>query len=137
MATAHERIQSSKTLVCLLQGLVGVVTSLELRNEIVVEGTIAHVDHCMKSVDTPTNLMSKRVVAILLAVPYRNDVCVLLASICPNFSMLHASDTRLDMCSLCANVCCTCAEQLIAHIVQISLSYTHLVHIAEPACVQL
>ncbi len=56
MATAHERIQSSKTLVCLLQGLVGVVTTLELRNEIVVEGTIAHVDHCMKSVDTPTNL---------------------------------------------------------------------------------
>ncbi len=62
---------------------------------------------------------------------------LLLASICPNLSMLHVSDTRLDMCSLCANVCYTCAEQLIAHIVQISLSYTHLAHIAEPACVQL
>lgn len=50
MAIAHEQLQSSKTLVCLLQGLEGVVTTLELRNEMVVKGTIAHVDHCMKSV---------------------------------------------------------------------------------------
>ncbi len=40
--------------------------------------------------------------------------------------------THVCICAdLCANVCCTCAEQLIAHIVQISLSYSHLAHIAE------
>jgi len=44
----HERHKSCTTLVCLLQALEGCTTTVELRNEIVVQGTIQHVDHRMK-----------------------------------------------------------------------------------------
>ena len=40
--------ESCKTLVCLLQALEGSSTTVELRNEITVQGTIHHVDYRMK-----------------------------------------------------------------------------------------
>ena len=42
------RRESCKTLVCLLQALEGSSTTVELRNEITVQGTIHHVDYRMK-----------------------------------------------------------------------------------------
>ena len=42
------RKESCKTLVCLLQALEGSSTTVELRNEITVQGTIQHVDYRMK-----------------------------------------------------------------------------------------
>lgn len=50
MASFGERARSAKSLVCLLQGVQGRHTTLELRNEITVVGKIASVDDRMKLV---------------------------------------------------------------------------------------
>lgn len=43
-----ERVRSCKTLTCFLQGLEGQWTTVELRNEITVTGTVVFVDNKMK-----------------------------------------------------------------------------------------
>uniref|UniRef100_A0A2R5LP17 Putative small nuclear ribonucleoprotein smd1 n=1 Tax=Ornithodoros turicata TaxID=34597 RepID=A0A2R5LP17_9ACAR len=50
MATPKERALSSKCLVVLLQSLVGMETTVELRNECIVQGKIESVD-CYMNVD--------------------------------------------------------------------------------------
>ncbi|XP_064473165.1 U7 snRNA-associated Sm-like protein LSm10 [Ornithodoros turicata] len=50
MATPKERALSSKCLVVLLQSLVGMETTVELRNECIVQGKIENVD-CYMNVD--------------------------------------------------------------------------------------
>lgn len=47
MATPKERAVTSKSLILLLQALEGRTTTVELRNEIVVHGTVEKVDSCM------------------------------------------------------------------------------------------
>lgn len=47
MATPKERAVISKSLILLLQAVEGRTTTVELRNEIVVHGTIEKVDSCM------------------------------------------------------------------------------------------
>ena len=48
VATRTEQVKCCQTLVCLLQSLIGSSTTIELRNEITVEGTITSVDLYMK-----------------------------------------------------------------------------------------
>ena len=49
VATKTEQVKCCQTLVCLLQSLTGTKTTIELRNEISVEGTVSSVDVHMKS----------------------------------------------------------------------------------------
>ncbi len=48
VATRTEQVKCCQTLVCLLQSLTGTRTTIELRNEISVEGTVSSVDLHMK-----------------------------------------------------------------------------------------
>lgn len=48
VATKTEQVKCCQTLVCLLQSLTGTRTTIELRNEITVEGTVTSVDLHMK-----------------------------------------------------------------------------------------
>lgn len=48
VATRTEQVKCCQSLVCLLQSLVGHTTTIELRNEISIEGTISTVDVHMK-----------------------------------------------------------------------------------------
>lgn len=48
IATKTEHVKCCQTLVCLLQSLTGTRTTIELRNEITVEGTVTSVDLHMK-----------------------------------------------------------------------------------------
>ena len=48
VATRTEQVKCCQTLVCLLQSLTGTRTTIELRNEITIEGTVASVDLHMK-----------------------------------------------------------------------------------------
>ncbi len=51
----------------------------------------------------------------------------------PKFGHAACKVTHVWICASYVQI----AGQLAAHIVQFSLSYTHLAHIAEPACVLL
>ena len=48
VANRTEQVKCCQTLVCLLQSLTGTRTTIELRNEISVEGIVASVDLHMK-----------------------------------------------------------------------------------------
>ncbi len=48
LVTKTERYNSAKSLVCLLQAMTGRSTSIDLRNELTVCGTVSMVDSNMK-----------------------------------------------------------------------------------------
>lgn len=48
MTTRTEQVKSCQSLVCLLQALSGTRTTIELRNEISIEGVVSSVDVHMK-----------------------------------------------------------------------------------------
>lgn len=48
MADSRSQRHSVKSLLCLIQGLQNYRTTIELRNEIVIDGRIDHVDDRMK-----------------------------------------------------------------------------------------
>lgn len=64
MQTQREKAQSAKTLICLLQSLVNKETSVELRDDSIIEGTVQSVDGFMNVeltsavLKTPTSLLS-------------------------------------------------------------------------------
>lgn len=56
VATRTEQVKCCQSLVCLLQSLTGARTTIELRNEITVEGTVTSVDLHMKYIKINTSL---------------------------------------------------------------------------------
>lgn len=58
MSSIHDLLHGQRTLVCLLQGMEGVATHVELRNETTIFGTIESVDAAMHI--TMSNVILKR-----------------------------------------------------------------------------
>ena len=66
VATRTEQVKCCQSLVCLLQSLTGARTTIDLRNEIAVEGTVTSVDLHMKYIKIITSL-SMRFPFVVLA----------------------------------------------------------------------